>query len=245
MKKIITTMLFAGLMSGVTTSQAELTANVALTSDYIWRGISQSASDPALQGGLDYTHSTGLYAGTWGSNVDFWEPEDGGTDPDNGDIEIDVYAGYSSDFPFWLFGDIGYDVGVLRYIYPGTSTDADFTEVYAGITLFDMVNIKYSFSDDFANSGEDGQYLEGDIGFETDGGYGYSVHVGRSFGDSFNPAGADYIDASVGVSKEYFNLGFDLSYYYTNRFGVNEDTSGANQTDGALVLTVSKDFDIF
>ena len=244
MKKIITTMLFAGLMSGFTTSQAELTANAALTSDYIWRGISQSASDPALQGGLDYTHSTGLYAGIWGSNVDWWEPVDGGTS--NGeDIEIDVYGGYAGD----TGGMLAYDIGFIHYIYPDTTTtDSDFTEVYMGATV-KIFSAKFSYSNDFANSGNTAWYMEGGIDYEFSSGYasGYtlSFHAGKSDGDNFSTGGTDYVDYSLGVSKEYKGFNFDLTYYDTDLDGANLDVVGANQNDDAVVLSVSKDFDIF
>ena len=68
-------------------------ANVALTSDYVWRGDSQTDSDPAIQGGIDFKHPVGIYAGAWGSNVDF--PDANG---DTANIEIDFYGGYVHDF---------------------------------------------------------------------------------------------------------------------------------------------------
>ena len=244
MKKIITTMLFAGLMSGVTTSQAELTANVALTSDYIWRGISQSASDPALQGGLDYTHSTGLYAGIWGSNVDFWETGDapGGDNDEN--IEIDIYGGYAGD----TGGMLAYDIGFIRYIYPGAIDSVDFTEVYMGATV-KIFNVKFSYSNDMFNSGETAWYMEGGIDYEFSSGYasGYtlSFHAGKTDGDLYSAGGADYVDYSLGVSREFKGFNFDLTYYDTDLDGANLDVVGANQNDDAVVLSVSKDFDIF
>lgn len=240
MKKIITTMLFAGLMSGFTTSQAELTANATLTSDYIWRGISQSASDPAIQGGLDYTHSSGLYAGIWGSNVDWWESVDGGAS--NGeDLEIDVYGGYAGD----TGGMLAYDIGFIHYIYPGTTTtDSDFTEVYMGATV-KIFSAKFSYSNDFANSGNTAWYMEGGIDYEFSSGYAISFHAGKSDGDNFSTGGTDYVDYSLGVSKEYKGFNFDLTYFDTDLDGANLDVVGALQNDDAVVLSVSKDFDIF
>ena len=84
-------------------------ANVAFTSDYYVRGLSQNFHKPALQGGFDVEHSSGFYAGVWGSNV---SPN---TFPD-ASLEIDIYAGYGGEF-----GDtgIGYSVGLIGYTYPG------------------------------------------------------------------------------------------------------------------------------
>ena len=84
-------------------SPHSLSANVAMTTDYIWRGISQTDNGPAIQGGIDYAHSSGFYLGTWASNVDF------GTGDDS-NIEIDVYGGYGNEV-----GGLSYDVGIIHY----------------------------------------------------------------------------------------------------------------------------------
>jgi uncharacterized protein (TIGR02001 family) len=246
MKKIITIMLFTGLLSSVTASQAELTANVAVTSNYVWRGVSQSAGDPALQAGLDYSHSSGLYAGAWGSNVDWWEPIDGGTD--NGeDIEIDIYAGYSAVTKVSLIGEVAYDIGFIRYIYPGTNTtDSDFSEVYMGLTLFDLLNLKYSYSNDFGNiRDEAGNYLEGGLDIDLPKGFVLTLHAGRSWGEVYTLEGNDYVDHSVGIQKEYAGFVFDVTHHNTDVITPNQDRAGALQNNSMVVFTVSKDFGIF
>ena len=83
--------------------------------DYNWRGVTQTAQDPALQGSLDFSTDMGLHGGAWASNVDF-----GGGDPN---VEIDLYAGWGGGETFL------WDVGVLYYTYPGAS-DLNFTEFY-------------------------------------------------------------------------------------------------------------------
>lgn len=120
------------------------TANVGLFSQYIFRGISQTNEDPALQGGFDYAHSSGLYVGTWASNVS-WLNETGGTQYQKGSAEIDVYGGYKN-----TLGDtgIGYDVGVLQYWYPGRKLDgakANTTEVYGALS-WQWFMAKYSYA---------------------------------------------------------------------------------------------------
>jgi uncharacterized protein (TIGR02001 family) len=107
-------------------------ANVGLYSDYIFRGYTQTQNEPAIQGGFDVEHSSGLYAGTWASNVD-WTTA--GDYMDKNSVEIDVYAGWATDLPFW---DLGFDIGVLQFFYPGNDTagavETDATEVYFGFS---------------------------------------------------------------------------------------------------------------
>src|SRR6056297_1493623 len=100
--------------------QHSTSASVAFSSEYIWRGVSQTDGDPAISGSLDYSHSSGFYAGVWGSNVDYG---------DDASAEFDAYLGYAGEF-----GDsgIGYDVGFLRYMFPGE--DYNFNEVYGSLS---------------------------------------------------------------------------------------------------------------
>ncbi len=124
------------------------TANVGVFSQYIFRGVSQTREDPAVQGGFDYAHSSGLYIGTWASNIS-WLKE-GGDDQyykRGGSAEIDVYGGYKN-----TFGDtgVGYDVGLLYYWYPGDHNpgklgNANTLEAYAGLS-WKWFSAKYSYS---------------------------------------------------------------------------------------------------
>lgn len=101
---------------------AELTGNLALTSDYVWRGSSQTREDPAVQAGVKYAHDTGLYASLWGSNVKF--VPDAGTD-----AEMDLALGWSGA----LAAGWALDVYWLRYQYPSADIDTDWNEVNASI----------------------------------------------------------------------------------------------------------------
>jgi len=87
-------------------------ANVALVSNYLYRGISQTGAEPAIQGGFDYAHSSGFYAGVWGSSISWIG--DGGLAANAG-LELDTYLGFKNSFAT----DFSYDVGFLRYNYPG------------------------------------------------------------------------------------------------------------------------------
>ena len=107
-----------------------LTANVGLTSQYVYRGITQTAEKPAIQGGADFTHESGFYLGTWGSNISWFSDAAPGNSVS---MEWDIYGGYRKSI-----GDFGYDVGVLQYYYPGRytsgTTKPDTTEVYGAVS---------------------------------------------------------------------------------------------------------------
>jgi len=147
MKKIVFALVLTGLVGAPTFAMAEeesphkLSANVGLYSNYVFRGISQTGGDPAIQGGLDYTHSSGFYLGTWASNVGWIEDYQG---YDSGNVEIDVYGGFrggigKTDFTF--------DVGAIQYMYPGekaAAVDADTTEIY-GALGWKWFTVKYSY----------------------------------------------------------------------------------------------------
>ena len=118
--------LFSGVMS---LQAAEFESNVALSSDYIWRGMTQTAEEPALSGGFDIAGESGLYFGTWASNVEFG---------DGAALELDWYAGYANE----LDNGFSYDIGYLAYTYPGEDS-LDFEEIYVG---FGYSYFGYTFS---------------------------------------------------------------------------------------------------
>src|SRR5574343_1438133 len=95
------------------TPEHTFTGNMTLASNYIFRGISQSQNNPAIQGGFDYAHSSGFYLGTWASNISWLS--DGRSDVSSS-VEVDIYGGFKNTFGG---GDWNYDVGVLTYNYPG------------------------------------------------------------------------------------------------------------------------------
>lgn len=147
MNKLVFALAVAGCLGAPATVMAaeasphSLTANVGMTTNYIFRGISQTGGDPAIQGGLDYSHSSGAYVGTWASNVGWLEDYQGYT---SGNVEIDVYGGFRNKI-----GDTGlsYDVGVIQYIYPGKKgsvTKADTSEIYASLG-WKWFTAKYSY----------------------------------------------------------------------------------------------------
>ena len=154
-KTAIAGLLAAAATSGVVsaadpapTPEHTLTGNVGVFSQYIFRGLTQTDRKPALQGGFDYAHSSGLYAGTWASNISWLRD---GTPPaysSAGSLEWDFYGGWKP-----TFGDFTFDLGTLYYWYPGnanTTADprnpkADTWEVYAGAG-WKWLTAKFSYS---------------------------------------------------------------------------------------------------
>jgi uncharacterized protein (TIGR02001 family) len=127
------------------TAEHTVTGNVNLVTDYRFRGISQSWGRPAVQGGIDYSHSSGWYLGNWNSSVSSNSYNNGAS------LEADLYGGYRFEpAPGTLV-----DVGVLSYIYPSarlnsapatpTGEKYDTTEIYAGAT-FGAFNAKLSYA---------------------------------------------------------------------------------------------------
>jgi uncharacterized protein (TIGR02001 family) len=136
MKKILLA-LFA--LASISTAQAQLSGNLGLTSDYRFRGISQTQNNAAVQGGIDYAHSSGLYIGNWNSSVSSQQY------PNGSGVEADLYAGFKKD----IYKGFTIDVGSYNYFYPGANNGAnpnfDTQEIYAGVG-FGPVSAKYSYS---------------------------------------------------------------------------------------------------
>lgn len=201
-------------------------ANVALTSDYVWRGISQTNEEPAIQGGFDVSHESGFYAGVWGSNVEFG---------DSAQLEVDLYLGFSKTFS----GGLSFDIGAIHYEYPGawSSLDYDFQEYALGIgyTIQKIaLGVKGSYAPEFTGSEESAYYLEGDISYKLPANITIMGHYGYSDGDAYDDN--EYSDYKLSIATEIAGFGLDLSGYGT-------DIDGDNTiSDERVVITLSKSF---
>jgi uncharacterized protein (TIGR02001 family) len=202
--------------------------NAAITNDYVFRGVSQSDEDPALQGGIDYAFGdSGVYVGAWGSNVDFGR--------DGPDLEVDAYIGYTTDFADkW-----NVDVSVLRYNYIGSRDgygSIDYNELIGKVSYNKMFTGVIAYANDYANTDHKGLYygLEGafDVGNDTS----LNTTVGYTVIDGDAGFINNYFDASVGVSHAFGPVTADLSYHDT--FGADSDSLG-NIGDGRVVLSLS------
>lgn len=181
----------AGALLASSVATAEMTANIGASSNYMWRGVTQTSDDAAISGGLDYAHDSGLYVGTWASSLG------GGSQ-----YEIDFYGGYAGEV-----GDFGYDVGVIYYGYPiGDDVEADFTEAYIGGS-YAMISAQVAFTidkeDDDADSGD--LYYTVGADFEMPDDFGLSVYVGYYDFDAEDAE--DYTHYGAAVSKSAGEFG--------------------------------------
>jgi uncharacterized protein (TIGR02001 family) len=247
MKKLAYALVLTGLVAMPALAADEpaspVSANLTLTSDYVFRGVSQTQNGPAIQGGFDYEHASGLYVGTWASNVDWVSLGY----KDNSSMEIDLYGGYKGSM-----GDLGYDVGVITYYYPGDdivgAVDPDTTEVYLGAS-WKFLSAKYSHvvSKHFVGwttaTGEKTQgsyYVELNADYDLGNGWGILGHVG--YQDIKDNDDASYTDFKIGVSKD---VGFGtvaLAYTDTDADSAAYTWAGENVADGRAVLSFSKSF---
>jgi uncharacterized protein (TIGR02001 family) len=239
MKKLSLFAICATLLSGALTAQAtEFSGNVAITTDYRFRGISQGDRSPAIQGGFDLEHESGLYVGVWASNVTF----------SGAAIEMDYYGGFAGDFN----ETVSYDIGAMWYSYPedDSDPDLDYFEGYASVSAMGgTLGIAWS-PDYFAETG-DFIYLYGDYGISLAENLSLDFHVGwnlfdsdEAFGAFIGPAegedpGKDYIDYSVGLSTSAVGLDFGLSYIGTD-LSKSECFAGTKLCSDTVVLSVSK-----
>ncbi len=217
--------------------------NVALASDYRYRGISQTRLQPALQGGYDFSNTaTGLYVGTWLSTIT-WAKDAGG----GGHVEWDIYGGIKGE----LAKDVSYDVGLLTYVYQSNNLEhvagfvnANTSEVY-GQVGYGPAYVKYShaFSNlfGFVDSKGSGYF---DIGANIEAGNGLVVNLHAGHQDVKHNSAASYTDWKVGLTKDFGIVSAALAVIGTN---ANESayTSPANGKylgKTALVAMVSKTF---
>ena len=210
MKKLSYLLILSGLVSVsaiAADSPHTVSGNIAFTTDYLFRGVSQTQGGPALQGGFDYSHASGFYLGTWGSNVE-WVSTGAAPYKENSSFEIDLYGGYKG-----AMGDVGYDIGLITYYYPGDqvagSNDPDTTEVYLGAS-WKFLSAKYSYtvSDRFVgwgtsvgnNETKGSYYLELNANYPLQNGWSLLGHVG--YQDVKDNDDASYTDWKIGVSKD-------------------------------------------
>ena len=231
------------------------TSNISLVSDYLYRGISQSGAGAAIQGGFDFSHSSGIYLGAWGSSIS-WLGDAGiaaSAGVANAGLELDTYGGYKG-----AAGDVSYDVGFLRYNYPGTYaagiTKADTNELYGALT-YSIVTAKlsYSLGDLFGVSNAKGStYLDvsasypiADTGITAGAHYGKQAYKG-STADGLAAAGADptYTDYKLSVTKDFSGYVVGATYSSTNTSSSSFYTNlqGKKLGKGTLVLSLSRTF---
>lgn len=241
-----------------------LTGNIALVSDYRFRGVSQSYRQPAVQGGFDYAHASGLYLGNWNSSVSSNSYNNGAG------LEMDLYGGYR----FALTQEIAGDVGVLHYFYPSarlnsgpatpTNNQYNTTEVYFGLSQGALNGkLSYAVSNYFGLNGTTAgyayfsalpnrgdskgtTYLDLNYGIDLGNKLMLGLHAGYTSVRRYSEL--SYTDFKVSVGKEFSGMAINLALVGTNadsRFYQTGDSSGLNAKQvgkTGFVISASKSF---
>jgi len=248
--KVLPVLGLVATVSYVGEAAADFTGNAAATSDYVWRGITQTNGNAAIQGGIDYSAPVGIYVGAWTSNTDFG-------DEFTKSYELDLYAGYAFEL-----GPVAIDVGYVGYIYPQTDDDPstvdfdegdiDFNEGYLGVG-FEVGKtswlVKANYSSDVFATGQDGLYLELGLDIPIKDDLVLAFHVGNYNFDVDDPKEADfagfddYTDYSVSLTKGDFtftwsdtDLNSDIATDPLLDFDADEDAK--------IFVTWSKEWDL-
>jgi len=211
-------------------AMAGVTGNVGAVSNYMYRGVEQSLGS-AFQGGLDWSHGSGAYAGTWISNTEFADANDNLVS-----YETDFYGGY-----LFKIGDaVTLDAGLLYYYYRD-QTDFNTLEAYFGAT-FGMFSGKAFYTPEYFGAvdgaGDDvgGLYLTASAALPVSETLTFTPQVGLSSGDGPKAIfGDDYIDFSLTLAKT-LDAGFSATFALV---GTNLDDD-----DEKIVVGLKKTFDI-
>jgi len=203
----------------------EFSGNVALVSDYRFRGVSFSDGDPALQGGIDLAHSSGFYVGTWASTISGGGPY--------GELEVDIYAGWSGD----VSDGLTVDVGLLYYVYPTENelanllgVETDYFEPYASISttlgpVGATLGVAYAWDQD-SLGGDDNLYLYTDFEAGIPGtAITLTAHLGYTDGVFATAASGDSFDWGLGASYAITDsLSFGVNYVDTEGPAIEDFT---------------------
>jgi uncharacterized protein (TIGR02001 family) len=253
--------------TGEAKSPYTLTGNVGLFSQYIFRGLTQTNREPAIQGGFDFSHASGFYLGNWNSNISWLTDSQAYK---SSSIEMDFYGGYRNTFP--LFGqEFSYDIGTLYYAYPGNISktflggqccaSANTWEGYFSLG-WKWITFKNSFSlmsNTFGTRNSAGTwygdltaaYPIEDYGVTLIAHVGYQYYMGSNGGVSNNSL-YSYGDWRVGANYDLGKLapwlnGTTIGGFYSDTWDANASAYGppvypSNISDGQFVAFVQKTF---
>ncbi len=226
-----------------TAAQAELSGNIGVHSKYLLRGIFEENDGAAIQGGLDYGHDSGFYAGWWFSSLSYnYETDVVDTDATGTGVENDFYAGFAGEM-----GTIGYDIGLIQYLYVNVD-DSDLTELVGTLSMGGgYVGFQYLLNDGWWGNA-------GDVYWKA----GYAMDLANDFGLAFDLGYYTYDDDdnselggattddsgfrhfNITLSHPVGNTGADMYVQYTV---AGEDRSGT-EYDDTMVFGLTYGFDI-
>jgi uncharacterized protein (TIGR02001 family) len=196
------------------------TGNLSYTSDYVFRGITQTGGHTALQGGFDVAHTSGFTAGVWASNVN-WT---------NTTLEVDLYANYG----FSLSKDFSASVGYIAYVYEGNSS-LNTGEINASVSAYGLTaKLSHAVTDYFGIAGSGTQYYELNYAYEFAAAKGLTLALHYGVTDGKNAADNDE-DYAIGLS--YPVAGFTGTVSYSNGSG-----TFAGAYEGITAVTLKKTF---
>ncbi len=206
--KVVSLSIYVLLGSMSQSVFAEVEGNITLASNYIWRGIDQTNSNPAIQGGFDQNFENGLYVGIWGSNV-----QGPGADSN---IEMDLYAGFTRSF-----GDYGLDFSYIRYEYPKGSPDLEELMLQGS---YKGLGLAYYHNLNSPDTGESENYVRVKAEINLPSAVGMTLSVGQN---TLKGVDKEVNDALIGFNKHAGGL----------RFGIAGTTSNLNHVTGTKTET--------
>ena len=219
-------------------SPHQFSANVLMATEYLYRGLTKSNEDPAIQGGFDYSHETlGVYVGFWASSIEF----NAGT-TNTASIETNFYGGIAGEFN----NGVSWDIGGLYYYYPDSNEDTvgdfNFVEVYGNLgytveaSRDPTIDFGIAYTPDFFGEDDDGIYLYGGLSFTLPHNFDIYSNIGYqdvNGGKTSGPAGFNYVHYAVGLTYDFGILTFDGSWNDA------DDDCGPGDACEVFVLTVS------
>lgn len=225
MKMLLKALATVGLLTASTATGAEFSANVALTTDYSFRGWSQTLRDPAIQGGFDVAFDSGFSVGTWASNVNFGETS----------MEWDLYAGWSKE----IADGVSLDLSAIYFDYPNDRDSLNYQEYAAGVSFGD-VTLSVNYSPAYLGV-EDVTFIYPAVSYERSFSDDVSGSVSVGYSKASSPEGTffgeddDYVDYSASVTYSTA-VGIDVSVGFV---GTNNEACG-DDCELRPIFTLSK-----
>lgn len=233
-------------------ANAEMSGNIGVHSKYLLRGIGLENDNTAVQGGVDYSHESGFYAGWWGSNLGYSYDKStvDGVDPDGNGFENDFYAGFAG-----AAGDISYKVGLIQYYYIDVD-DSDLTEFLASVGYGPFsLQAQYLLNDGWwGNNGD--IYWTANYSADLPSNFSFGASLGwYTYDDSDNadlcfpaPSGCGTTTSDSGfrhlnltLSHPIAATGADMYVQYTI---AGEDRTGYDDYDNKVIMGITYGFDL-
>jgi uncharacterized protein (TIGR02001 family) len=208
---------------------AEISTNIGVTSNYVWRGLTQSGNGTSFSGGIDYSHGSGLYAGTWIAQA--WD-----------DCELDLYGGYSGEI-----ADFGYDAGLIYYSY-NSDTDSDFSELYVnGSWKFLSAGFAYALTaQDAVDAVEEDRYYYVGASYDLPEDFSIGLTIGYVDPDGNGNSDADsYTHYQIDLTKSAGDFGdvtFSLSDTDLDDTKLPDNSNIADDADMRFFVSWAKEF---